>query len=134
MKSMLLLALPGSAAMLPAFGHSQAATPAPAASLADCDLLLNALGRNPSNAGVTADQARAYKTQNNPQACRDALVKIDPTLAQAGANAATVVVSQPAPIIRMDRPRPRSASPSRSRRSLFGRGPRKSPSISLHPP
>src|SRR5215213_8263318 len=66
------------------------------ATVADCDRLVTVLEeRRPANAGVTVEQVRTFRTANNAQACRDALVRIDPTLVQAqGATTQTGQASQ----------------------------------------
>src|SRR5215211_3242041 len=84
------------------------------ATVADCDRLVTVLEeRRPANAGVTVEQVRTFRTANNAQACRDALVRIDPTAAtttatatspgQPGAQEGTnVSVQQAAPTIQVD--------------------------------
>src|SRR5215211_4439807 len=81
------------------------------ATVADCDRLVTVLEeRRPANAGVTVEQVRTFRTANNAQACRDALVRIDPTLVQAqpvtgqaGQREGTqITVQQPAPAVRVE--------------------------------
>src|SRR5215211_7332416 len=90
------------------------------ATVADCDRLVTVLEeRRPANAGVTVEQVRTFRTANNAQACRDALVRIDPTLVQAqGATTQTgqagqqpgqptnVTVQQQAPSIQVEQASP----------------------------
>ena len=65
------------------------------ATVADCDRLVTVLEqRRPANAGVTVEQVRTFRTANNAQACRDALVRIDPTLVQATTTTQTGQVGQ----------------------------------------
>jgi sporulation protein YlmC with PRC-barrel domain len=128
MRSALLAILCGSTALASSIAFAQAPTttnpPAanqPAATsaaanqtptLADCDRLVTFLNeRHPANPGVTVEQARTYKTDNNPKACHDALVRIDPAYAQAtnqgGKEGATnIVVQQPAPDVRVQQASP----------------------------
>jgi sporulation protein YlmC with PRC-barrel domain len=96
----------------------QPGTPATqTATVADCDRLITVLEqRRPANAGVTVEQVRTFRTANNAQACRDALVRIDPTAAttatattpgQPGAQEGTnISVQQAAPTIRVDQASP----------------------------
>jgi len=125
MRNALFLALLGSSALYASAAlaqgtGSQPTTTQPAragqqATLADCDRLVTVLEqRKPANAGVTVEQVRTYKSQNNAQACRDALVRIDPASAnqtaegQAG-DASRIVVQQPAPAIRVEQASPQVA-------------------------
>jgi hypothetical protein len=102
MRNALLTILTGSTALVASLAYAQAPAPAQA-TLADCDRLQAVLEQQrPANAGVTLDQVRTYRVDNNAQACRDALVKIDPT-GGAGTN---IVVQQPAPSVRVDQGAP----------------------------
>jgi len=89
-----------------------ATPPQTQASIADCDSLATTLEqRKPANAGVTADQVKTWKRENNTQACRDALVRIDPAAANqaaqaGGADASRIVVQQPAPTVRVEQASP----------------------------
>jgi len=78
------------------------------ATLADCDRLLAVLEqKRPANPGITAEQVQAYKTGNNPQACRDALMRVDPDSVAAKTEGGTnVVVQQPAPSIQVEQASP----------------------------
>jgi hypothetical protein len=97
----------------PTTGPAAAATPTPSsptATLADCDRLLVVLEqRRPANLGITAEQVRAYRASNNPQGCRDALNRIDPSGAAAGAkegDATSIVVKQQQPQVTVRQPQP----------------------------
>ena len=108
----ILLILTGSTA-LASLSLAQAPPPsapfAPAAtatqtagSPADCDRLETFLEqRHPANPGVTLEQVRSYRANNNVQACHDALVRLDPNAAQARTQEAKpgaetrIVVQQP---------------------------------------
>lgn len=81
---------------------------ASAPTVADCDRLATVLEqRHPTNAGVTVEQVRAYKTENNAKACHDALVRLDPAAAQGNKEGATnIVVQQTAPAVRVDQAAP----------------------------
>src|SRR4051812_11613675 len=122
MRKALFAILTGSVAMIPQMAQAQQQAPAAApmttnpaqpsvsstASLADCDRLLVVLEqKRPANPGITAEQVQAYKTGNNPQACRDALMRVDPdsvaTKTEGGTN---VVVQQPAPSIQVEQAAP----------------------------
>src|SRR5215207_3988150 len=93
--SALAAALLSFTALLGAGAYAQTPVPQPGtgtagtaagqqATVADCDRLVTVLEeRRPANAGVTVEQVRTFRTANNAQACRDALVRIDPTLVQA---------------------------------------------------
>lgn len=83
----------------------------PTATLADCDRLTTFLEqRRPANPGVTVEQIRTYRTGNNAQACRDALVRLDPASATTAQGAAgtdgRIVVQQTAPTIRVEQAPP----------------------------
>src|SRR5918993_905078 len=123
--SALAPALLSSTALLGAGAYAQTPAPQPGtgaqqATVADCDRLVTVLEqRRPANAGVTVEQVRTFRTANNAQACRDALVRIDPTLVQAqGATTQTgqagqqpgqptnVTVQQQAPSIQVEQASP----------------------------
>lgn len=122
MRTTFLGALLGSTALIATGAFAQTAAPQPAApaqtaTVADCDRLITVLEqRRPTNAGVTVEQVRTFRTANNAQACRDALVRIDPTAAttataatpgQPGAQDGTnIQVQQAAPTIRVDQASP----------------------------
>ena len=121
-------ALLGSTALMATSAFAQTPAPQPGtgtagtaagqqATVADCDRLVTVLEqRRPANAGVTVEQVRTFRTANNAQACRDALVRIDPTLVQAQPTTQTgqagqregtqVTVQQPAPAVRVEQAAP----------------------------
>ena len=115
MRSLLLAILTGSTALVSSIALAQgpqpttkAAAPSAAtqtATASDCDRLITVLEqRHPANPGVTVDQVRTYKNDNNAQACHDALVRIDPSAAQANQaeGATSIVVQQPAPDVKVE--------------------------------
>src|SRR5918993_929158 len=121
--SALAPALLSSTALLGAGAYAQTPAPQPGtgaqqATVADCDRLVTVLEqRRPANAGVTVEQVRTFRTANNAQACRDALVRIDPTLVQAttttqtgqagqGRDGTQITVQQPAPAVRVEQAAP----------------------------
>ena len=128
MRTTFLGALLGSTALIATSAFAQTPAPQPGtgtaagqqATVADCDRLVTVLEqRRPANAGVTVEQVRTFRTANNAQACRDALVRIDPTLVQAqGATTQTgqagqqpgqptnVTVQQQAPSIQVEQASP----------------------------
>jgi len=120
MRNRLGLALFGATALASTAALAQAPHPANApqtqATLADCDRLVTVLEqRKPANAGITVEQVRTFRTSNNAQGCRDALVRIDPALANQTAQsdqparpgeAARIVVQQPAPAIQVQQASP----------------------------
>src|SRR5919107_1563667 len=114
-------ALLSSTAFVAVGALAQTPTPQPGtqqATVADCDRLVTVLEqRRPANAGVTVEQVRTFRTANNAQACRDALVRIDPTLVQAttttqtgqagqGRDGTQITVQQPAPAVRVEQAAP----------------------------
>jgi len=113
MRNILITILAGTSALslTVALAQSPPANPAPSAAatetVADCDRLATLLEQHPANAGVTVEQVRAYKANNNAKACHDALVRIDPTAAQAKQESSTnIVVQQAAPAVRVDQAAP----------------------------
>jgi len=95
---------PGSAGSTPNQAGSNST-----ATLADCDRLLLVLEqRRPTNPGVTTDQVRAYRTSNNPQACQDALKRVDVAAANPAkeGDTSTIVVQQPAPNVQVEQAAP----------------------------
>ena len=110
MRNLLWAALLSSSAL--ATG-AMAQTPAPAtatATVGDCDRLITFLEqRRPANPGITVEQVRTFRTANNPQGCRDALVRLDPTAAttaQGTSDGNRIVVQQAAPAIRVEQAPP----------------------------
>ena len=108
-------ALLGSTALIATSAFAQTPAPQPGtqqATIADCDRLVTVLEqRRPANAGVTVEQVRTFRTANNAQACRDALVRIEPTAATAAGQPGTqegtnIQVQQAAPTIRVDQASP----------------------------
>lgn len=112
MKILLTAALLGATAIS---SSAMAQTPMPnqprsQASIADCDKLIALLvQRHPTNAGVTVEQVRVYKTENNVKGCHDVLAKVDPASmnqAAEGGNASSIVVQQSAPTVRVEQASP----------------------------
>jgi len=122
MRKTLFAIFTGSVTMIPQMAPAQQQAPAAAptttapaqpsvsstATLADCDRLLVVLEqKRPANPGVTAEQVQAYKTGNNPQACRDALMRVDPDFIAGKTEGGTnIVVQQPAPSVQVEQAAP----------------------------
>src|ERR687884_195544 len=123
MRNLIWAALLGSTALLPSVGMAQTANQPAAANQNDCDRLVSTLEQRRGTAAtqppVTLDQARTFQRDNNQQACRDALQRLNTAAApqgqptaqqnqpgQQGQESGRVVVQQPAPAVRVEQAAP----------------------------
>src|SRR5919202_267390 len=123
MRNLIWAALLGSTALLPSVGMAQTANQPAAANQNDCDRLVSTLeqrrGAAATQPPVTIDQARTFQRDNNQQACRDALQRLNTAAApqgqptaqqnqpgQQGQESGRVVVQQPAPAVRVEQAAP----------------------------
>jgi len=89
--------------LVPAIAQAQSAT-RQNASIADCDRLVSVLEeQNTPNVVLSVEQAKRYKTENNAQACHEALARIDST---GGKQEERVVIQQPAPKVQVEQASP----------------------------
>jgi len=118
MKAYLAVLLLGTGIAIPAIASAAQQTNPPADQAAargdDCDRLITSLdARKSEQLPVTMEQARAYKSSGNVEACRQANNQLQtaasgqPANGQAAADTGKIVVQQPAPQVKVEQAPPR---------------------------
>jgi len=100
----------GATMLVPLLGLPQTVLAQDAAAGNDCDRLITMLQQSgTTNAPMTLDQARTYKSKSDIAACRTALDKMQDnksTAATAGAAGGNIVVEQSSPTVNIEQPSP----------------------------